>query len=177
MTTIDLFLSVVALSAMAVAGWSLRGFFGGIGRVRDLMDKTSGVRQVPRPYDFEKDFAMLAYLMDTKIENARIFRMRPILEQKKGMIPDAVVEELSSEIVLDVITTLGEGYKGEILSRYFRDEEALNQFVSDSVYVAIVNESLRANAEKLSRLRGGELTRNVLRVNAANARKAQEKKA
>lgn len=109
-------------------------------KVKENLAKASGL---PMKTNFKSDVEFLEYIIGFKVENIKIYRLKPLQLAQTAIIGDKDFSTWTEEVVLDVCTTLSTPYK-RMLSAYFT-EESLIEYITEQVTAKLTSEILSAN--------------------------------
>lgn len=101
--------------------------------------------------DWEYDFGFLNLIMNRKKNITKEFLINTFNMQKndKDYLNDSEIEPIISDIVSDILESIGSAYKDFLIEKYFGTEEALLSFITEDCYIDIVSDAINRNNKKI----------------------------
>lgn len=115
----------------------------------------------------EKDFAFLNAIMTRKKNITKEFLIGSYTTQQseRDYLKDEDIEVVVERVVTDVIKSIGDNYKNFLIEKYFGNGENLISYISEEVYVDLVDDSIKRNLKKLSNTLTKKATEVVQKLN------------
>lgn len=109
-------------------------------KLKDSLSKASGL---PMKTSFKNDIEFLDYMIGFKVENVKIYRLKPLQLAQTTIIGDKEFATWTEETVIEVCNTLSVPHK-RMLNAYFTDE-SLIEYITEQVTAKLTSEILSAN--------------------------------
>jgi hypothetical protein len=146
------------------------------GKKKNKVDSTEPKKPEIIMYDYrewEEDLGFLTLCISRKtsmIQNyvINIFSQNMSLDKDGGtnkFIHDSDIMDAYEKTVKDVINCLSDNYVAYLVSKYFNGRDELIRFVSESVYVNIVNSAISANKDKINKEYLAEFDKQIQKLN------------
>ena len=128
-----------------------------------------------KPVDYtnwDKDLGFLTLILSRKKAITREFLIGIYSQQKseKDYLTDEEIETPIENIVLDVLKQLSDEYREFLIQKYFGTKESLIQYITEDVYVDLVNDAIKRNTGKIK----SNIQANLLK-NLSNISKTEKK--
>lgn len=116
---------------------------------------------------WESDFGFLTLMINRKVQIAKQFFIIPMSEQveSKDFIHDSDLTKEYIKIVNEIWNSLSENYKKFLITKYFRDEKEVLNFLSETVYSELINSSININKEKISKSLSNMVLNTISKLN------------
>lgn len=132
--------------------------------------------QMPVTYaNWEQDFGFLTLIMTRNINMQKAFFIDPYVGQLDGMgmLKDEDIEDSITQIVEETYTSLSDNYINFLVSKYFKDRQALLSFISDHVYVEVLKNATSANKDKIAKQYQNKIVKKLNDLNTTSKKESQ----
>jgi hypothetical protein len=132
-----------------------------------------------RPFDVEKDMEFILYIIDTKVSQAIKYKLLPELRQSekhRALLRDDGLEEISANIVADIMGSLSAVYINEAIGRYIIPSKVMN-FIAETVFISLLSEVLAINDNQIKRIKNARNFQNIQEAAKEANRKIAEEEA
>ncbi len=132
--------------------------------------------QMPVTYaNWEQDFGFLTLMMTRNINMQKAFFIDPYVGQLDGMsmLKDEDIEDSITQIVEETYTSLSDNYINFLVSKYFKDRQALLSFISDHVYVEVLKNATSANKDKIAKQYQNKIVKKLNDLNTTPKKESQ----
>lgn len=125
------------------------------------------IQKQPDYTNFEKEFGFLNLILSRKKGITKEFLIGVYANQKseKDYLTDEEINPIVEDIVIEVLSQIGDTYKNFLIDKYFGDEEALIKYITEDVYVDLISDSINRNTIKIKNGMYGKLVSNLGKLN------------
>jgi len=116
---------------------------------------------------WQQDLGFLTLIMERNINIHKAVFINPYIKQVdgSGMIRDEDINESIVDIIEAVYKSLSDEYIEFLSTKYFNGEDALLSFISDHVYMQVLNNANDANVDKMKSIYQNKLISRVSDLN------------
>lgn len=100
------------------------------------------------------DFGFLNLMMSKKMAIVKEYYIKPMTDRQQDGVKGSYIkgddlDKMYLDVVTEIFSSLSKNYTDYLISKYFSDEKALIEFVSESVYSELVSSAVNANSGKI----------------------------
>lgn len=134
--------------------------------------------KIPVSYaNWEQDFGFLTLVLARQVNMNNIFYIDAYSSQldKFDTLKDSDLKDAHIEIVYNVYKTFSKTYTDFLINKYFANEEELIQFISDNVYIELLNKADAKNKEKIRQFMYKKTVKNINAINLKGQKESDNK--
>lgn len=112
---------------------------------------------------WEQDFGFLTLLLTREINANKLFVLMPMSKQldKTSSIRDEDIVDSVSSVIGNILNTLSENYVNFLINKYFKNYDALVNFIADSVYLEVFKNANEENQNKINVIKSKSLSKAI----------------
>ena len=112
---------------------------------------------------WEQDIGFLTLLLTREINANKLFVLMPMSKQldKTSSIRDEDIVDSVSSVIGNILNTLSENYVNFLINKYFKNYDALVNFIADSVYLEVFKNANEENQNKINVIKSKSLSKAI----------------